>query len=131
MLGAVSLLLTAHQVRLLASSNIAASAATATTAQLTAPSGKTSGADFQAGFISDDTAAPILDLGSGKYTEVEFSLELLGLSAGDVVTFYATLDGQLADTVTVTPQITIASEGRPRWQNMTQVAKRALAAARV
>jgi len=46
-----------------------------TTAQLTAPAGK-DGGDFQAGMMKDlgETAEGI-DLGSGKYTEIEFCIE--------------------------------------------------------
>ena len=47
-----------------------------TTAQLTAPAGKTSGADFQAGRIQDDeNPCDDINLGEGKYTEVEFCIQ--------------------------------------------------------
>lgn len=95
------------------SANIAASAATATTAQLTAPSGKTTG-DFQAGSISDDTNPlasfnPTADL----YSEWEFSLKAPtgGVVGGDVLTFRLTDNGTPFDTYAVTPTWNIPSAG--------------------
>jgi len=93
-------------IKLLLSSNIAASAATATTAQLTAPSGKTSGADFQAGKISDDTNPITTDLDSGKYTELEWSLQTQGIATNDEVEFRVTKSGLVLDTYSQTPKIT-------------------------
>lgn len=103
-----------ENVTVTASANIAAGAATATTAQLTAPSGKTSGADFQAGKISDDTNAlsiPPIDLAAGKYTELEWALTTAGLVNGDVVEFRVTAFGVPLDTYSVTPQWTIGTAG--------------------
>ena len=79
---------------------------------------------------------PSLDLGSGKYTELEWALGANDTSAAvsDVYEFRVTVAGVALDTYTVTPQITIAAAtppGRAAWQNMTRVAKRALAAARL
>lgn len=55
--------------------NIAAGGNTATTVQLTPPSGKTSG-DFVAGKISDDTnPLSAIDLALTKYTEVEWAIQ--------------------------------------------------------
>lgn len=72
------------------SANIASAAATATTAQLTPPSGKTT-ADFQAGKLSDDynpLSTPPIDLGASKYTEVEWAVLLQApLVNGDVIEF--------------------------------------------
>jgi hypothetical protein len=60
--------------RLKASANIAASGE-ATTAQLTAPTGKTTG-DFQAGRIQDDeNPADSIDLAPDTYTELEWCIE--------------------------------------------------------
>lgn len=95
------------------SANIAASAATATTAQLTAPGAKTMG-DFQDGSISDDTNPlasfnPTADL----YSEWEFSLKAPtgGVVGGDVLTFRLTDNGTPFDTYAVTPTWNIPSAG--------------------
>ena len=97
-------------VRLLLSDNIAASAATHTTAQLTAPAGKTSGADFQEGHISDDTNPITTDLDSGKYTELEWSIKTAaGLGTGDEIEFRITNTGADTLTLTVVPKITIGA----------------------
>jgi len=101
-------------VQLKLSANIAASAATHTTYQLTAPSGKTTG-DFQEGHISDDTN-PITstDLDSGKYTEIEWSIKTcLGLADNDEIEFRVTNSGTVIDTYTVTPKITIGTGAAP------------------
>jgi hypothetical protein len=96
-------------VTLRLSSNIAAAAATDTTYQLSAPSGKSS-SDFQAGKISDDTNPITTDLASGKYTELEWSCKTaLGLADGDEIEFRITNAGTVIDTYTVTPKITIGA----------------------
>jgi len=83
----------------------------ATTAQLTAPSGKTAGADFQAGTILETSnPAPALDLGSGKYTELEWCIK----ATADSVTstqyeFRVTYNGAALDTYTVTPKWTVGT----------------------
>jgi hypothetical protein len=94
-------------IKLLLSDNVAASAATHTTAQLTAPASKTSGANFQEGHISDDTN-PITstDLDSEKYSELEWSLQTQGIADSDEVEFRITNAGTVIDTYTVTPKIT-------------------------
>lgn len=100
----------AQFVRLIASDYIDAAAATATTAQLTAPSSKTSGTDFQAGLISDDTnPLPSIDLANNKYTELEWAIEVVGGVAqeDDIYQFRVTVGGVPLDTYTVTPQITV------------------------
>lgn len=101
-----------ERVNLSASSNIASGAATATTAQLTAPSGKST-SDFQAGKISDDTnPLPSIDLNNLKYTELEWSIiTASGLSSNDEIEFRITNNGTVLDTYTVTPKITISSAG--------------------
>lgn len=108
-----------HKIVLSASANIAAGAATATTAQLTAPAGKNSGVDFQAGSISDDTnPLPSINLGSDAYTELEWCMKAVaGLVAdGDVCQFKIMTGTGPLDTITVTPQWTILSfSGRPAW----------------
>lgn len=93
-----------------ASANIAASAATSTTAQLTAPSGKTT-SNFGAGKISDDTN-PItaIDLASGGYTELEWSIIRGPASAtNDVYQFRVTAGGLPLSSYAVTPQWTVAT----------------------
>ncbi len=96
---------TGTQVQFSGSPNIAASAATATTAQLSAPAGKTT-SSFTAGKISDDTN-PItgVDIDLNFYSEYEFALVAAGAPAsGERYEFQ--LSGT-AMTNTVTPKITI------------------------
>lgn len=93
------------------SANITASGA-ATTAQLTAPAGKTSGTHFQAGRIQDDeNPTDALDLAADKYTELEWSLQAVAGVAlpSDVFEFRVTLNGVPLDTYTVTPTWTIGT----------------------
>ena len=97
--------------RLGASANIAAGAATATTAQLTPPSGKTSG-NFQAGYASDDTnPLPGLDLAADVYTELEFDIEpVSGLVTNGEVYEFALYDGEYPlDVTSDTPVLTIGT----------------------
>lgn len=87
----------------------------ATTAQLTPPSGKTSGADFQAGYVNEATNphAP-LDLDSGKYTELEYVITATD-DAEDaaVYEFRVTYDGVVLDSYPVTPTWTIGTPPAP------------------
>ena len=100
-------------VQLKLSANIAASASTHTTAQLTAPAGKTTG-DFQEGHISDDTNPITTDLDSGKYSEPEFSGKTcLGLADNDEIEFRITNAGANTLTLTVTGKITIGAGAAP------------------
>jgi hypothetical protein len=98
----------APPIQLVDSTNIAAGGGTPTTAQLTAPSGKSTG-DFQAGDISDDAnPLPAIDLGSNKYTELEWSLIAAATAQyGDVYQFRITANGVPLTTYSVTPQWTI------------------------
>lgn len=94
-----------------ASANIAASGEN-TTAQLAAPSGKTSGANFQVGRMQDDeNPADAIDLAADKYTELEWSLQAVNGVAlnAEVYEFRVTLNGVPMDTYTVTPTWTIGS----------------------
>lgn len=103
--------LTVHaSIYLVASSHIAASAATATTARLTAPAGKTT-SNFVAGRISDDTnPLPTIDIGSGQYTELEWCLSTVaGLTTSNVYEFRVLAGSSVLDTYTVTPTWTIGS----------------------
>lgn len=83
---------------------------TNTTAQLTAPSGKT-GADFQAGEMCETSnPAPAINLASGKYTEVEWNLQ----ATADAVNatqyeFRVTYNGVILETYSVTPKWTIGT----------------------
>ena len=95
-------------IRLAASANIAASAATSTTQQLTGGTG-----GFTAGRISDDTnPLPSIDLGSAYNSELEFSIQSTSVaSASDVFQFRITKAGVVLDSYSQTPQWTIASAG--------------------
>jgi hypothetical protein len=95
-------------IQMATSSFIAASAADTTTARLTPPSGKTT-ADFEAGRISDDTnPLPAIDLTSGKYTEVAWSVMANSAAVnGDIYQFRLTKNSSSFDTYSVTPQWTI------------------------
>jgi hypothetical protein len=90
--------------------NIATGGNTATTFQLTPPSGKTT-ADFQTGKISDDTnPVPSLDLASGKYTELEFSVQASNsVSNNQIFQFRISSGGTALDSYSVTPQWTIGA----------------------
>jgi len=97
-----------------ASSNIAASGAN-TTAQLTAPSGKTT-SDFVAGRIQDDeNPADAVNITTDDYTELEWSIQAssFGVTNGQAYTFRVTVAGTPINTYTVTPQWTIASNTTP------------------
>src|SRR5210317_825805 len=90
-----------------ASSNIVASGEN-TTAQLAAPSGKTT-ADFLAGRIQDDeNPADSVNLGTDEYTEYEWCIELEAGSDRTAYSFRATVAGTVLDTYTLTPQATYA-----------------------
>jgi hypothetical protein len=97
-------------ILLAASANIAASAATATTAQLTAPSGKTT-SNFTAASISDDTnPLPGVTVAAGNYTEAEWCLQAVSPAVnGDVYLFQVTRAGTALDTYSVTPQWTVGT----------------------
>ena len=110
------------------STYIATSGSGTTTAQLTAPSGKST-SDFQAGKISDDTnPVAAIDLADGKYTELEFAVEVVtGLVAnGDEIEFRITDNGSVIDTYTLYPKITAGSGTptfKPFWaMNATRIA---------
>lgn len=98
---------------LVASANFTNGAAT--TAQLTAPSGKTSGADFQAGSINETSnPAASLNLVSGKYTEMEWSIiaNTASVSAAQYE-FRITSAGSELTTYTVTPKWTVGTPPQP------------------
>lgn len=91
-----------------ASEYIAAGGNTNTTAQLTAPAGKT----FQAGKITDDVNPPSgVDLGSNLYTELEFCVQPVSglVSDGEVYLLRITADGIPFSSYSSLPQWTIGS----------------------
>jgi hypothetical protein len=98
-------------VQLSPSSNIAASGE-ATTAQLTAPSGKTTG-DFDAGRIQDDeNPSDLVAISDDDYTELEWSLTTTAVALDtETYQFRVTNIGVAFDTYSVTPAITIDSGG--------------------
>ena len=94
-----------------ASANIAASGAN-TTAQLTAPSGKTTG-DFDAGRIQDDeNPADSVNITADDYTEMEWSIEAKTDAREVAYRFRVTDNGTALDTYTVNPQLTISASGQ-------------------
>lgn len=101
-----------HAFALAASSNITASGE-ATTAQLTAPAGKSSGSDFLAGRIQDDeNPADSVNLSTDEYTEFEFCLaSTADAEASAVYQFRITNNGTAIDTYTETPEWTISAAG--------------------
>lgn len=92
-----------------ASANIAASGE-ATTAQLTAPSGKTT-SDFVAGRIQDDeNPADAVNITADDYTELEWCIEATTYAEdAETYEFRVTQNGVVLDTYTVTPEWTIGS----------------------
>lgn len=97
-------------VEIYLSSNITTSGE-ATTAQLTAPSGKTT-SDFDAGRIQDDeNPADSVTIGTDDYSELEWSLGLAsGLTSSDYYEFRLVYGSSTTfNTYTVTPRVTIAS----------------------
>lgn len=94
-----------------ASANITASGDN-TTAQLTAPSGKTTG-DFVTGRMQDDeNPADAVDITSDDYTELEWSLIAASPAVnGDIYQFRVTSNGTALNTYTFTPEWTIGTPG--------------------
>ncbi len=85
-----------------------------TTAQLTAPSGKTT-SDFQAGEMCETSnPAPAINLASGKYTEIEWSIQATS-EAEDAAQyeFRVTYNGTSLDTYSVTPRWTVGTPAAP------------------
>lgn len=108
----------ANEVYITLSDNIAASAATATTAQLTAPSGKSG--NFTAGKISDDTNPITVDVASSYYTELEWCVELAAaLSTDDEIEFRVTVAGTAFDAYTQVPMIIVGTSGTTYEESCT------------
>ncbi len=95
------------------SSNIAASGAN-TTAQLTAPSGKTTG-DFEAGRIQDDeNPADTVNITADNYTEMEWNIAFTASAEdGETYEFRVTKAGTVLDTYSVTPELTVGGGATP------------------
>jgi hypothetical protein len=100
--------------RIVLSSNIA-SGGEATTARLTAPSGKTSG-DFTTGRRWDDeNGTDSLTIAVDDWTTIAWSIEPNGAAVAnaEVYEFRIVADGVALDTYTVTPQWTIGTPAAP------------------
>lgn len=81
----------------------------ATTAQLTAPTGKTSGSDFQAGKMSDlSNPMAAINLASDKYTEVEFCIQANTGAVGSYE-FRLTSNGTALDIYRTFPVLNIVN----------------------
>jgi len=96
-------------IALSASTNIAASGEN-TTAQLTAPSGKTTG-DFGGGRIQDDeNPTDAVDIAADEYREDEWCMEALPKSVYTYqYQFRVLIDGEVIGTYTVDPRWTITA----------------------
>lgn len=90
------------------STYISAGGSTNTTAQLTAPSGKTT-SDFTAGRIQDDTnPSNSVDIANNFYTEMEWSVTATDAAGvGDIYQFRITRNGTPLSSYSVTPQLTV------------------------
>ena len=98
------------EISIATSDNIGASGEN-TTAQLSAPSGKTTG-DFDAGRIQDDeNPADSVTIGDDNYTEMEWCLTADAIADGNTYQFRVTDNGNVIDTYTVTPEWTIGTAG--------------------
>lgn len=102
-----------NEIYVAPSANIAAGGE-ATTARLTAPSGKTT-ADFVAGRRWDDeNGTDAIDLTTDDYTELEWSINTQAPAAnGDAFEFRVYAGAAALDTYTVTPQITLGAAATP------------------
>ncbi|MFZ1721029.1 MAG: hypothetical protein WAU07_00835, partial [Microgenomates group bacterium] len=96
-------------ITLTGSSNITASGDD-TTAQLTAPSGKTTG-DFLTGRMQDDeNPADAINLSTTQYTELEWSITATSMATnGEVYQFRVTVNGVPIGTYTTYPELTIGT----------------------
>lgn len=92
-----------------ASSNITASGEN-TTAQLTAPSGKST-SDFDAGRMQDDeNPADSVTISSDDYTEMEWCFKATTATYGKSYEFRVTANGAVLNTYTVTPSLSVVGE---------------------
>lgn len=106
-----------NEVYIATSANIAASGE-ATTARLTAPSGKTTG-DFVTGRRWDDeNGTDTIDITTDDYTEVEWSINTQSPAvATDYFEFRVYAGASAFSTYTVTPRLTLTSGGTPTTIN--------------
>lgn len=122
----------AEPILLSTSANITASGE-ATTALLTAPSGKST-SDFVAGRMQDDeNPADTVDITTDDYSEFEFCLTAVSGTAvnGDIYQFRLTENGTAMTTYTLTPEWTIGTPyRRPAVQILTNRVRRQKAARR-
>lgn len=111
-----------NEVYIDASANIAASAATSTTSQLTGGSGT-----FVASRISDDTnPLPATDIGSSGNSEPEFAINTQSPAAnGDYFDFRITVSGTPLATYTKTPRLTLGTGTAQRDESITLTAGQA------
>lgn len=102
-----------NEIYVAPSANIAAGGE-ATTARLTAPSGKTT-ADFVTGRRWDDeNGTDAIDLTTDDYTEFEWSINTQAPAAnGDAFEFRVYAGAAALDTYTVTPQVTLGAAATP------------------
>jgi hypothetical protein len=108
----------APPIVLSASGNIATTGED-TTAQLTAPSGKTSGGNFSAGRLSEDTNPTTgKDFSSNQYTEDEWCLQAVSGVAvvGDTWQFRLSANGVAYNNYNATPQWTIGGLAIPPFR---------------
>lgn len=107
-----------NEVYVTTSANIAAGGE-ATTARLTAPSGKTT-SDFVTGRRWDDeNGTDTIDITTDDYTEVEWLVQLSSAPVnGDYFDFRVYAGGSPLDTYTVTPRWTVGSGGTVTMQNL-------------
>lgn len=100
----------ANEVYVSTSSNVS-SGGEATTARLTAPSGKTTG-DFTTGRRWDDeNGDDNIDIAEDEYTELEWILTIAGADTDDYFEFRVYNGDSVLDTYTLTPKWTIGSGG--------------------
>lgn len=100
----------AHAFGLAASANIAASGEN-TTARLTAPAGKSAGADFGGGRIQDDeNPGDTVNIAGSEYREDETCIEAVADAEVDAqYQFRLLLEGTVPDTISVDPRWTIST----------------------
>lgn len=105
-----------NEVYVTTSANIAAGGE-ATTARLTAPSGKTSGSDFEAGRRWDDeNGSDAIDPAANKYSEFEWKINTSSSAGAGTNDYYEfrVYNGATPLTVyTLTPKWTIGTPGGP------------------
>jgi hypothetical protein len=111
-----------NEVYVSASANIA-SGGEATTARLTAPSGKTSSSFTTGRRWDDENGTDSIDIASDFYTELEWSLQQQAPAAnGDYYEFRVYSGSTALGTYTLTPKLTVTSAGGGASASPTGVA---------